>query len=93
MPTPARAATPRRRSSSPRAGPIFRTGRRGRASRALRSLLPQATDTLDEHGAPRASGRPTGHAGLFFCGQIPSRTGQLREIGIEAQRIAALASR
>lgn len=56
----------------------------------LRGLLPQASDALDERGAPRATGKPTGHPGLFFCGQIPSPTGQLREIGIEAQRIAAL---
>jgi len=59
----------------------------------LRGLLPQATDTLDERGAPRATGTPTGQPGLFFCGQIPSPTGQLREIGIEARRIAAFAAR
>jgi hypothetical protein len=29
--------------------------------------------------------------GLFFCGLIVSATGQLREIGIEAQRIAPIA--
>jgi cation diffusion facilitator CzcD-associated flavoprotein CzcO len=59
----------------------------------LRDLLPQATDALDERGAPCVTGKPTGHPGLFFCGQIPSPTGQFREIGIEAQRIAMLASR
>jgi hypothetical protein len=26
--------------------------------------------------------------GLYFCGQITSPTGQLREIGLEARRIA-----
>ena len=59
----------------------------------LRHLLPQATDTLDRDGAPRTTGSPTSAPGLFYCGQIPSPTGQLREIGIEAKRIAAFASR
>ena len=59
----------------------------------LRGLLPQAADTLDGRGAPRVTGSPTGQPGLFFCGQIPSPTGQLREIGIEARRIAAFAAR
>jgi hypothetical protein len=36
---------------------------------------------------PRVTGRPTA-PGLYFCGQITSPTGQLREIGIEALRIA-----
>jgi cation diffusion facilitator CzcD-associated flavoprotein CzcO len=57
----------------------------------LRDLLPQASDTLDGRGTPRATGGATGQPGLFFCGQIPSPTGQLREIGIEARRIASLA--
>lgn len=59
----------------------------------LRELLPQAADTLDGRGAPRVTGSPTGQPGLFFCGQIPSPTGQLREIGIEARRIAVFAAR
>jgi cation diffusion facilitator CzcD-associated flavoprotein CzcO len=59
----------------------------------LRALLPQAADTLDHCGIPLATGRPTQAPGLFYCGQIPSPTGQLREIGIEARRIARLANR
>jgi len=34
------------------------------------------------------TGRATAAPGLYFCGHITSPTGQLREIGIEAQRIA-----
>ena len=55
----------------------------------LRALLPDHGDALDGSGGPLVCGRPTGHAGLFFCGQISVHTGQLREIGIEAARIAA----
>ena len=59
----------------------------------LRRLLPQAADTLDSRGTPRITGEPTRAPGLFDCGQIPSPTGQLRQIGIEARRIAIFASR
>jgi NADPH-dependent 2,4-dienoyl-CoA reductase/sulfur reductase-like enzyme len=54
----------------------------------LRSLLPDHQDVLDEFGAPVVCGRATRHAGLFFCGHIAVATGQLREIGLEAARIA-----
>ena len=54
----------------------------------LRPLLPDAHDTLDALGAPKVSGRPTPVAGLYFCGFFISPTGQLREIGLEARRIA-----
>jgi hypothetical protein len=43
---------------------------------------------FDRHGMPLATGRATSLPGLYFCGQITSPTGQLREIGLEAQRIA-----
>jgi len=43
---------------------------------------------FDPQGMPRVTGRPTAAPGLYFCGQITVPTGQLREIGIEAQRIA-----
>jgi cation diffusion facilitator CzcD-associated flavoprotein CzcO len=56
---------------------------------SLRSLLPDHQDVLDRSGAPVVCGRPTRHPGLFFCGHIAVATGQLREIGIEAARIAA----
>jgi cation diffusion facilitator CzcD-associated flavoprotein CzcO len=55
----------------------------------LRPLLPEAAPVLTECGRPRVSGRRTAEPGLFFCGAIASATGQLREIGIEARRIAA----
>jgi cation diffusion facilitator CzcD-associated flavoprotein CzcO len=54
----------------------------------LRPLLPDAQGVLNETGAPLVSGRATAEPGLFFCGAIPSALGQLRQIGIEATRIA-----
>ena len=54
----------------------------------LRPLLPDAVGVLDAAGRPRVSGRRTAAPGLFFCGAIVSPTGQLREIGIEARRVA-----
>ena len=54
----------------------------------LRALLPGAPGVLSERGAPLVSGGPTAEPGLFFCGATVSPTGQLREIGIEAARIA-----
>ena len=57
----------------------------------LRPLLPNAEGVLDGQGQPLVTGRPTAEPGLYFCGQIASPTGQLREIGLEAQRIAAAA--
>jgi hypothetical protein len=55
-------------------------------------LLPDARAVLSDSGKPFVSGRPTAEPGLFFCGAITSPTGQLREIGIEAVRIADYAS-
>ena len=57
----------------------------------LRRLIPDEDDLFDQHGMPRITGRPTAASGLYFCGQVPVPTGQLREIGIEAERIAASA--
>jgi Pyridine nucleotide-disulphide oxidoreductase len=56
----------------------------------LRGLLPDARGVLDAQGKPLASGKPTAEPGLFFCGAIAAATGQLREIGIEAERIAGI---
>jgi len=53
-----------------------------------RALLPDAKGVLDKAGMPLKSGRPTAEPGLFFCGTIVVPTGQLREIAIEARRIA-----
>ena len=57
----------------------------------LRPLMGDVKGVLDENGRPLATGRTTAAGGLYFCGQITSATGQLREIGIEARRIANLA--
>jgi cation diffusion facilitator CzcD-associated flavoprotein CzcO len=57
----------------------------------LRRLIPDEAGVFDHHGMPRVTGRATGAPGLYFCGQIASPTGQLREIGIEARRIAGSA--
>jgi NADPH-dependent 2,4-dienoyl-CoA reductase/sulfur reductase-like enzyme len=54
----------------------------------LRRLLPDVDGVFDQHGLPLVTGGVTQAPGLYFCGQIASPTGQLREIGIEAQRIA-----
>ncbi|MFL6818009.1 MAG: flavin-containing monooxygenase [Bradyrhizobium sp.] len=59
----------------------------------LRKLLPQVDGALSGEGRPLVTGKVTTQPGLFFCGLLASPTGQLREIGIEAKRIAALASR
>ncbi len=56
----------------------------------LRPLLPEAAGALGAEGKPLESGRRTAEPGLFFCGAIASATGQLREIGLEARRIAKL---
>ena len=57
----------------------------------LHRLIPDEQGVFDRHGMPRVTGRPSSAAGLYFCGQIASPTGQLREIGIEARRIAGSA--
>jgi len=42
----------------------------------------------DSEGTPTVSGAPTALGGLYFCGMYVSPAGMLREIGIEATRIA-----
>jgi thioredoxin reductase len=54
----------------------------------LRRLVCEADELFDEHGMPRVTGQATSARGLYFCGHITSPTGQLRQIGIEADRIA-----
>jgi cation diffusion facilitator CzcD-associated flavoprotein CzcO len=54
----------------------------------LRRLLPDVDGVFDQHGMPLVTGAATHAPGLYFCGQIASPTGQLREIAMEAQRIA-----
>jgi cation diffusion facilitator CzcD-associated flavoprotein CzcO len=59
----------------------------------VRNLLPDVNGVLNAHGVPLANGRTTAEPGLYFCGLVASSTGQLREIGLEATRIAELARR
>jgi hypothetical protein len=51
-------------------------------------MIPDVEGIFDAHGMPLVTGRATAAPGLYFCGQITVPTGQLREIAIEAQRIA-----
>jgi len=55
---------------------------------ALHDFLPAAARVTDASGSPLVSGRESPLHGLFFCGFHVAPTGMLREIGIEAQRIA-----
>jgi len=55
---------------------------------SFQHFLAGADAVTGPHGVPRTSGRPTALPGLFFCGFFLSPTGMLREIGIEARRIA-----
>jgi cation diffusion facilitator CzcD-associated flavoprotein CzcO len=59
----------------------------------LRQLVGDVDGVFDLHGMPLVTGRATNAAGLYFCGQITSPTGQLREIGLEARRIADISKR
>ena len=59
----------------------------------LRRLIPDLDGVFNAHGMPRVTGQETAAPKLYFCGHIASATGQLREIGIEAQRIAEDAKR
>src|SRR5262249_53437955 len=60
----------------------------------LAGMFPNQPDVLDDQGLPRIHGRESAVAGLFFCGYHVTRGGLLREIGIEARRIArAIATR
>ena len=54
----------------------------------LRRLIADVEGVFDRHGMPLVTGQTTKAPGLYFCGQITSPTGQLREIGLEARRIA-----
>ncbi len=58
----------------------------------LHEFIPDAAEAMDQGGPPAAGGRALPRPGLYVCGFNVSRTGMLREIGIEARRIAALIS-
>ena len=55
----------------------------------LESFLGDVGDVLDADGVPVHSGEESSQAGLYFCGFHVVPSGQLRQIGIEAKRIAA----
>jgi cation diffusion facilitator CzcD-associated flavoprotein CzcO len=59
----------------------------------LRQLVPDVDGVFDSRGMPLVTGQATSAPGLYFCGQITSPTGQLREIGLEARRIAEVSKR
>ena len=59
---------------------------------ALAELLPTWRSVCDDAGRPLVSGEPTALAGLWFCGFFVSPAGMLREIGLEATRIAEFLS-
>jgi len=54
----------------------------------VQDILPEAISTFEEDGAPSSSGKESALQGLYYCGYYVSPTGMLREIGIEAKRIA-----
>jgi indole-3-pyruvate monooxygenase len=58
-------------------------------SPGLDDFLVEWREACTETGVPRTSGGPSGLPGLFFCGFFVAPSGMLREIGIEAKRIAA----
>ena len=60
---------------------------------ALEEFLVDWREVCDERGFPLVSGRPTALPGLYFCGQYVSPAGMLREIGLEARRVATYISR
>jgi putative flavoprotein involved in K+ transport len=55
---------------------------------ALHDLLPAMARVTDASGTPLVSGCESPLRGLFFCEFHVALTRMLREIGIEAQRIA-----
>ena len=64
---------------------IYGTGYRSN----LDQWLEGASELVNERGYPKAHGAEAGRPGLYFIGFRNPPTGALREIAIEAQRIAA----
>ena len=63
---------------------ILATGYRA----SIGDLLVGWQAVCDSSGTPTVSGAPTALGGLYVCGMYVSPAGMLREIGIEARRIA-----
>ena len=59
-------------------------------SPSFSEFLMNSDKVCDVHGIPHVSGQESKLRGLFFCGFHVSPTGMIREIGIEARRIAHL---
>jgi indole-3-pyruvate monooxygenase len=57
------------------------------------AFLGPAAGVTHARGYPILSGQESAQAGLYFCGFHVSSTGMLREIAIEAQRIASSIAR
>lgn len=55
---------------------------------ALDRILESTEGLVDDEGVPLVSGDVTVEPGLYFCGFSEPPTGRLREIGLEAERIA-----
>ncbi len=55
---------------------------------AIEEFLVGAEQVCDQSGTPMRSGQPSGLDGLYFCGMYVSPAGVLREIGIEARKVA-----
>lgn len=68
---------------------ILATGYRPRVN----AFLEGGSAVYNEEGTPLSSGQATLVSGLYFCGYYVSPTGMLREIGLEARRIAAAIGR
>ena len=64
---------------------VLATGYRPRVN----DLIQGATSVFDEEGTPLSTGKESSVPGLYFCGYYVSPTGMLREISIEARKIAA----
>ena len=58
----------------------------------LDRILESTEGLVDDEGVPLVSGEPTVEPGLYFCGFNEPPTGRLREIGLEAERIAEVIS-
>lgn len=65
---------------------VFGTGFRT----SVPEFLGDRPELVDEVGTPRTSGEATPATGLYFCGFRVVSSGALREIGVEAQRIAEM---
>ena len=79
-------------NTSPAPPVARRTARRAGRTRvddALTDLLPEWRAVCDDSGRPRISGGPTALPRLYFVGQFVAPSGMLREMGIEARRVAA----